>query len=270
MAMRPAEWPTCTDARRMLEHLTGRGRGRLLQTEPGRRKLRLFGVACCRRVWHLLDTDCRGAVEVAERFADGAAGEDERAEAHGSAQLRWLRYGRLSRVGVEDSGEPIDRRLNTARSEAAIAASNSSCRAGSTEDEGAWGAAFHARLVHIADVAWEADAYERLHRNESPLPGEDDACRAAWAAEESAQCDLIRDIFGDPFGPRPVISPSWLTPAVLRLAEALYEGRDFEAMPMLGDALEEAGCDDPGLLGHCRGGFHARGCWMTDSILGKG
>jgi hypothetical protein len=93
---------------------------------------------------------------------------------------------------------------------------------------------------------------------------------AAHREEGLRQCDLVKDIFGNPFGPRPVISPSWLTPTVLRLAEALYEGRDFSAMGVLGDALEEAGCDDPGILGHCRSGVHVRGCWLVDSILGKG
>jgi hypothetical protein len=54
------------------------------------------------------------------------------------------------------------------------------------------------------------------------------------------------------------------------LAEAIYEEQAFERMPILADALEEAGYRDPTILGHCRGsGPHVRGCWVVDLILGK-
>ena len=54
-----------------------------------------------------------------------------------------------------------------------------------------------------------------------------------------------------------------------RLAESIYEERTFDDLPILGDALEEAGCTDPTILDHCRSGEHVRGCWVVDLVLGK-
>jgi hypothetical protein len=74
---------------------------------------------------------------------------------------------------------------------------------------------------------------------------------------------------GNPF--RPItFDPAWRTPAALSLARSMYEERRFEEMPLLGDALEEAGCRDEAILAHCRGpNTHARGCWLVDLLLGK-
>jgi hypothetical protein len=96
----------------------------------------------------------------------------------------------------------------------------------------------------------------------------------AQAAESKSQCSLLRDIFGNPFHPRPTIDPSWLAwdgGTVKKLAQAVYDERAFERMPVLGDALEEAGCDSEDILSHCRqqGSVHVRGCWAIDLILGK-
>jgi hypothetical protein len=79
----------------------------------------------------------------------------------------------------------------------------------------------------------------------------------------------MHEIFGNPF--RPVtLNPSWLTPTVKALAEQIYNDRAFDRMPILADALEEAGCTICEVLEHCRnGGEHVRGCWCIDKILGK-
>ena len=64
--------------------------------------------------------------------------------------------------------------------------------------------------------------------------------------------------------------PRWLTSTVRGLAAHIYEGRDFAAMPILGDALQDAGCNDEQVLTHCRATKpHARGCWVVDAILGR-
>ncbi|MBP3956863.1 hypothetical protein J8F10_16450 [Gemmata sp. G18] len=66
------------------------------------------------------------------------------------------------------------------------------------------------------------------------------------------------------------LSPSWRTSTVLALASQMYESRDFSAMPILADALQDAGCDSTDVLDHCRGpGPHVRGCWVVDLVLGK-
>jgi hypothetical protein len=68
----------------------------------------------------------------------------------------------------------------------------------------------------------------------------------------------------------PLVNPAWRTANVLALAQAIYDERAFERMPIFGDALEEAGCDNADILQHCRaGGEHVRGCWVVDLILGK-
>jgi hypothetical protein len=102
-----------------------------------------------------------------------------------------------------------------------------------------------------------------------------------WAARQSgdvnqeyqAQVDLLRDIIGNPF--RTVeVNPAWLAwndGTVRNMAEAIYEERTFDQMPILADALEDAGCDNAEILHHCRQpGVHVRGCWVSDLLLGKG
>jgi hypothetical protein len=83
-------------------------------------------------------------------------------------------------------------------------------------------------------------------------------------------CDLVRDIFGNPFRPA-AFSPSWRTDTAITLARTMYESRDFSAMPILADALQDAGCDNDDILSHCRDAnqVHVRGCWVVDLVLGK-
>ncbi|MFO0796468.1 MAG: hypothetical protein U0804_03265 [Gemmataceae bacterium] len=87
--------------------------------------------------------------------------------------------------------------------------------------------------------------------------------------EQLAQSLLLRDIVGNPF--RPVaFDPAWRTEAVVGLARGAYEDRAFDRLPVLADALEDAGCADAAVLAHCRGpGPHVRGCWVVDLVLGK-
>jgi hypothetical protein len=81
---------------------------------------------------------------------------------------------------------------------------------------------------------------------------------------------FLRDIFGNPFWPVP-LDPAWRTPKVVDLAQENYDQRAFERLPVLADALEEAGCSNADILDNCRGpGPHVRGCWVVDLVLGKG
>jgi len=91
----------------------------------------------------------------------------------------------------------------------------------------------------------------------------------ARRAEKATQVSFLRDIFGNPF--RPVaINPERLSSTVVALARGMYESRDFGAMPILADALQDAGCDSDDILDHCRGpGLHVRGCWVVDLVLGR-
>ncbi len=91
-----------------------------------------------------------------------------------------------------------------------------------------------------------------------------------WLDELRILADLLRDIFGNPF--RPVaFAPEWRTDTAIALARTMYETREFSAMPILADALQDAGCDSDDILNHCRDAaqVHVRGCWVCDLVLGK-
>jgi hypothetical protein len=88
-------------------------------------------------------------------------------------------------------------------------------------------------------------------------------------ANRAVQCHLLRDIFGSPFR-LVALNANWRTADVLGLARAIYDERAFDRLPILADALQDAGCDDEPLLGHCRGrGPHVRGCGAVDLVLGR-
>ena len=81
--------------------------------------------------------------------------------------------------------------------------------------------------------------------------------------------DAYRDLIANPF-----VSiewkPDWRTSTVLDLARTIYDRRAFELMPILSDALLDAGCDHQMIQEHCRCGRpHARGCWVLDAIIGR-
>jgi hypothetical protein len=83
------------------------------------------------------------------------------------------------------------------------------------------------------------------------------------------QCDWLKCLFPNPF--RPVtFAPEWRTDTAIALARTMYEAREFGAMPILADALQDAGCDNDDILNHCRApGAHVRGCWVCDLVLGN-
>jgi hypothetical protein len=102
--------------------------------------------------------------------------------------------------------------------------------------------------------AWEAAGY---------------AIRTSTRYEQQARAGLVRDVFGQLFYQRAPAN-DWLNATVMKLAQGIYAGGTFDHIPVLGDALEEAGCHDHVLLSHCRqGGRHVRGCWVVDLILSK-
>jgi hypothetical protein len=230
--MTEAEWLSGGDSQRMLEVFFGQGRNR---------KLRLFACACVRRVAEFVsDRRSRIALEVAERFADGDATWEELQVAHHAAREATRRFG-----GAQ---HPAEFAARDAASAGAFAAAQNAART----------AGHAARTVATAG---EFGAYDSLA-----------AAITAMSAAEQDQCLILRDIMGNPFR-APAIDPLWAHwngATVLRLAQAIYAGRHFEDLPVLADALEEAGCQESALLVHCRGGGeHFRGCWVVDALLGK-
>ena len=102
-----------------------------------------------------------------------------------------------------------------------------------------------------------------------PTPTTRPASAPRTPDQRRQQAALVRDIFGNPF--RPVaFDPRWRTADVMGLARAIYDEGAFDRLPLLADALMDAGCEDEQVLGHCRSaGPHVRGCWVVDLVLGK-
>jgi hypothetical protein len=92
----------------------------------------------------------------------------------------------------------------------------------------------------------------------------------ARAAERNAQAALLRCIFGNPFRPA-AADPAWRTSTAVALARGIYDERAFDRLPILADALQDAGCENEDVLNHCRNEAqpHVRGCWAIDLVLGK-
>jgi hypothetical protein len=131
----------------------------------------------------------------------------------------------------------------------------------------------YSRPAEYRLISTALEAAKRTAMGESAEPALEVARLAnpgqkAWRA----QCQLLRCIFGNPFCPAGVDS-SWLRwndSTIPRIAQGIYEERAFGRLPILADALLDAGCDDEAILSHCRGdGPHVRGCWAIDLILGK-
>jgi hypothetical protein len=120
-----------------------------------------------------------------------------------------------------------------------------------------------------AYLAAEAEA----ERAQDKVLREGAAPAGAWAHQMALLSACVRDIFGNPFRPSPGLPPAilgWSDGTVRWIAAGIYEERAFQRLPILADALLDAGCDDEELLAHCRSeGPHARGCWAIDAILGK-
>ena len=196
------------------------------------RKLRLFACGCARQVWGLLkDERSRTAVETAERFADGLVTRSELSPARSAARREsWL-----------SSMWPVD-----------------------------WAAAAMWSTMESARRAAE-EAARRAAKAWSMMV-------SARKAARKDQATILRDIFGNPFRCVPLahVWLTWNNGSVPSLAQGIYDDQwiywkqAFERMPILADALEEAGCDNADILGHCRQpGTHVRGCWALDLLLGK-
>jgi hypothetical protein len=214
------EWNDCTNPAAMLTFLRSTG-------SASDRKLRLFAVACCRRVWPLLtDERARKAVE----FADGLVGEPALAAAAFEV-----------RTALSDPASP-------GPLQAAAGA--------------IWLDAFAAS--HYAAFATARTS------NGIRFPLLCEARDVEWLGQAAMLCDLFgtlpfRDI---DMGPSLL---TWRDGTLPKLARAIYEERRFGDLPVLADALEEAGCDNPDMVRHCRQqeAVHVRGCWLLDLLMGR-
>jgi hypothetical protein len=119
-------------------------------------------------------------------------------------------------------------------------------------------------------TAWDTSATVLLVAQHAARALRDADHRMDWTAARRRQAALLLDIFGKLDEPI-VLDPRWLNwndATVRKMADTIYWEHRFTDMPILADALEEAGCDRGDLLDHCRQHpEHARGCWLLDAIL---
>jgi hypothetical protein len=226
-------WLECSEPAQMLEYLESRVDGR---------KWRLFACAALRQAWHhFIDERSQQAVQTAECYAEGLATREELDRAR-EAALEVVEGINL-RATVSDAGWSASRAAVYVCDPRPVTAARISNM-----------------LTIISAAPWGEDQASVEARGEP----EDKAIAKLLA------CDLVREIFGNPF--RPVaIEPAWLRwngGTVPVMAHILAAERRYREMPILADALEEAGCTEESLLAHCRqAADHVPGCWVLDALL---
>jgi hypothetical protein len=120
-----------------------------------------------------------------------------------------------------------------------------------------------------------SDAVRLVSEQRGEITSEMNHFNASWDPPECAQFlhewrQTILKGAAKVYGPLPSIDPTWRTSDVLTLARGIYDERAFDRMPILADALQDAGCTNDDILSHCRDTTpHARGCWVVDLVLGK-
>lgn len=236
--MTEQEWLRCIDCDAMLRFLQGSFADRLLarlrlrEESISRRKLRLYYCACARDNPVLPDyRDFVEAVDAAEHYADGESVDLASAQQHVAAYPPSM-MGFLAWRACDTTPRFMGLLFLATDAIGAVMS----------------------YLLEVGAARSNADLITALvqGRKENPT--------------------LLRDIFGNPFRPT-VLDDHWLTwnnAVAQELAQRIYDERTFGDLPILADALEEAGCRDEMILSHCReAAAHARGCWVIDLLLGK-
>jgi hypothetical protein len=211
--MTELEWRHAVEPQKMLKHLTG---------TAGERKLRLFAAACCRSIWYIIPKmPHQAALSVGEQFADGIVDE----QALGAAVRD------VPKVHIGDNAEADPYHLDCWRGDAVRSAIA----------PGKFGTASAGSVCELASQAAAMVA--------SYAAGLNSLSDIARRREQQRQAALLREIFGNPF--RPVAAnPTWLNDEAVALANAIYDGRQFDRLPELAAKLEAAGCDRPYNITH--------------------
>jgi|SRR5579883_1245626 len=224
------------------------------------RKLHLLTAAFLRRVWDQLPSHhTRLAVEATEEFADGMISADSLAWARSQAareshETMWLAQGSFDDFELLE-GYMCDcpSCAGTSRYECRVAKQGGildGVRQG-LEDP-AWIAASAA--FYAVDLEQPVAARNR----EGPV----------WEWEWRSLFATVREVLGDEGAPDS-LNPEWRTLDVIALARGIYRDRAYDRLPILADALQDAGCDDEVVLSHCRERKqHVRGCWVVDLAMG--
>ena len=244
-----AEWLASGDPALMLRFLGGR---------VSERKLRLFACACCRRWGTWLPRIAHDALELAEISGEGVEQRHEvrRIDRELANEIR-----RLNR-----NGDPIDPADPTATILWAVRKALGPMQPHDVRSF----------LDTASGLLLSLNWWFRVNRPDDVRnagPSVYQTSKEAREGESRVVAALLREVVGNPFRPL-VLNPAWLVSggvAVRKLAETIYQGQTFGDLPILADALEDAGCDNADILGHLRAsGPHVRGCWPVDLLLGRG
>jgi hypothetical protein len=250
--MTEQEWLTGTDLRDMLAFMKTKRR-------YTRRTLTLLGAAGCRRLTNLFPGPvCLEAIEAAEAFADRAID---------AAQLQATHEGLLAareRIAPDSGRSDPPVPVFPVESINAVHWLTGPKEKDVHHAIGLSSEVLGLVAVHAAGKMPDALPYEAIPDfwSEPEFETANDAARAV-------ESGFLRDIFGNPFR-RVRFDKKWRADTALALARQMYESRDFSPMPILADAFQDAGCNHPDVLAHCRSeGPHVRGCWVVDLVLGK-
>src|SRR5262245_5523454 len=249
----------------MLQSLVRRKR-RKVPGGPGLdpERFRVFAVACCPRVWDHLSEIMQNVLRHLER--------DPEDQEPNTRALAWqIHENEAERLGSQWAGEMAQILGGQAnyRRLLEIDVQRWACAAvGYAARIKPYHAAVHApraaaRAVGMAEFLVGFPSGQPVSRSTYDRDRES-------AAERRAQAGVLRDVFGNPFRPA-AFDATWRTDTVVSLAQRMSEERRFPAMPILADALQDAGCENAVILAHCRDpkGVHVRGCWVVDLVLGK-
>jgi hypothetical protein len=246
--MTPEQWFTANNPESLLAAASDFGRAAAFD-----RRRRLFACACARHVWHLLATDARSAVQVSERLADGRA---------------TLTDLRAAAVTLPELVVTAAESALASASWASAAFSYWAQRRPAPSEQlqfDPWEAARHAARAVATERVGSAPTM-----NSRRLDAWHDSWTRVYDEARATQAAFVRDIFPPPeYTPR--LEPAWVTAAVAELARQMDESGDFSAVPILADALQDAGCEDETVLQCCRapGPVHVRGNWVVDLVLGR-
>jgi hypothetical protein len=244
--MTASDWLTSTQLKPML---------RCIQPTITNRQLRLFAIACCSHILGRVPTDPNAlfVVDAVNRYVEGTGGirdieaaffaigaQSTTAESRDPAIFAAKGMGHMAVTTLRDTVyRPQDGSHVTARADllkAALATANYAAKA-------------------IGQLELRVQDTESRRKQQ-----------AVWA-EREWQCDCLRDIVFAPTPP-PSIDPLWKTATVVSLARGIYQEQAFDHIPILADALQDAGCEDLVILSHCRPpNAHVRGCWLLEQLV---
>jgi hypothetical protein len=275
--MTESDWLECTNPHRMLDFLTSahvrrrwfpwfRSRA---ECDLSRKKF-LFALACCRRLDEMLiDVRSRQALDIARRYVD-----------HEASKKAWRVATLAASCAAIDASSPhigVAGWRAAAQARAAEAVAGALCEPGPANTAAARAReAVKARARGLPSGATPTSSSSSSSQviiaasTTATAPKVPPPENIAWETEAKVQCDVVRDVFGDPFRAVKIDAPAAKLAPALAIARRIYQEERFADMPCIAAALAAAGIEEAAIASHCqRTEGHVRGCWVIDLLLDK-